>query len=532
MPLLATGANRAANFAMKAAKHKLARRMKFQGLDISIETDVGDKREWYDPHEDKHGVTVMKYPYGYIRKTLGTDGDHVDVYVGPDEGASYVYVINQMKAPEFKEFDEQKCMLGFPNAAAAKSAYLKQYNNPRFFGSMKKMSLEDFRAKVLDKKNHGEKVAAKAVYYHGSPHKLTTLRGGSWVTPHKEDAAVFGAPWGSKDLHHKGGDDGRPPQQLDFKKEPPKDHPVYVYEVSGNVKPALTNTGREYDWNRQLTAETPVKLVEVIPSWHDRFIRKEAAHADDRFAERSTLGKPHLKTLRDVLHAAGPHKLPEKFTVPLVDGSKAVVMRTPGSTPKLTLKTVLSARMKSKDPVITVDTLHSAKHAALSDSQIMDLAGFKQTSDANVSESQVARGTRVEKEHTDRAGIARQIAVDHLNERPDYYKLLERHVENAPPGAGNKLASLRDYLAKRASDFSAFSPTNTATRGPGPTHNQVPGDFLGLPMSQPGGYRKIVGGHPEVPDEGIARTFRFHDEPTDTYTMDGNTAAQPSGPAV
>jgi hypothetical protein len=162
----------------------------------------------------------------------------------------------------------------------------------------------------------------------------------------------------------------------------------------------------------------------------------------------------------------------------------------------------------------------------------MDLAGFKQTPNKHLPDAQVARGTAVEKEHTDRPGIAKQIAVDHLNERPDYYKLLEHYVESAPPGAGNKLASLRDYLAKRASDFSAYSPTNTANHGPGPTHNQVPGDFLGLPMSQPVGYRRIVGGHPETPDEGIARTFRFHDEPTDTYTMDGNTAAQPSGPAI
>ncbi len=147
-------------FGHKNAQRKLENRIRFRGLDISVETDKGSKREWHDPHSGESGSTLMKYPYGYIRKTLGTDGDHVDVYVGPNEAADNVYIVNQMKKPDFKIFDEQKAMLGFDSAIAAKKAYLDHYNDDRFFGSMTTMSFEDFKSKVLDKDNHGGKIAS------------------------------------------------------------------------------------------------------------------------------------------------------------------------------------------------------------------------------------------------------------------------------------------------------------------------------------------------------------------------------------
>jgi len=144
---------------MKLARYKLSRRMKFRGLDISIETDKGEFRHWYDPHNKESGKTKMKYPYGYIRRTEGTDGDHVDVYVGPNERAKNVYIVNQQKAPDFKTFDEQKCMLGFNNATEAKKAYLNHYNDSRFFGSMTTMPFEEFEKKVKKTFEEPKKIA-------------------------------------------------------------------------------------------------------------------------------------------------------------------------------------------------------------------------------------------------------------------------------------------------------------------------------------------------------------------------------------
>ncbi len=128
--------------------HKLHYRTQFQRFDISIENRRGSVRKWYDPATDTEGQTRMLYPYGYIRLTEGADGDHVDVFLGPDEDAKNVYVVHQMKASHFRQYDEDKCMMGFASAAAAKKAYLAHYDRPDFFGSMTTLPLERFRSKV------------------------------------------------------------------------------------------------------------------------------------------------------------------------------------------------------------------------------------------------------------------------------------------------------------------------------------------------------------------------------------------------
>lgn len=130
---------------------KLSRRMKIHGMDISIETDKGELRHWYDPHNKEEGSTKMKYPYGYIRRTVGADDEHIDVYVGPNADEETVYIIRQNKAPDFKEYDEDKVMIGFESKKDAKQAYLMHYNSPKFFESMDSMSIADFKEKYVKK---------------------------------------------------------------------------------------------------------------------------------------------------------------------------------------------------------------------------------------------------------------------------------------------------------------------------------------------------------------------------------------------
>jgi predicted ABC-type ATPase len=124
-------------------------KIKFRGLNISIENRAGSLREWYDPDQKEHGSTLMSVPYGYVRGSIGQDGDHVDVFVGPNELAANVYIVNQMKRPEFIEFDEQKCMLGFDEPGEAKAAYMTHFDDARFFGTMQTMPFEEFKMKVL-----------------------------------------------------------------------------------------------------------------------------------------------------------------------------------------------------------------------------------------------------------------------------------------------------------------------------------------------------------------------------------------------
>lgn len=137
--------------------YELQDRYNFAGLKISIENKKGTTRSGKD--KDGHEWhTFMHYDYGYIRGTEGTDGDHLDCFIGGNENAKNVYIIHQ-NDPMTNEYDEDKCMLGFDSKEDAKAAYLRHYDRPGFLGSMVTMSVEEFKDYVLAKKNHGERIS-------------------------------------------------------------------------------------------------------------------------------------------------------------------------------------------------------------------------------------------------------------------------------------------------------------------------------------------------------------------------------------
>lgn len=131
-------------------KKEAVRSLEFQGLSIVVETDQSQYRHWYDPHGKERGHTKMTHPYGYISGTLGTDGDEVDVYVGPCTDSDRVFVVTQMSAPDFAAVDEQKVMLGFNDPVSAKTAYLQNFNSARFFGTVKEMTVSELKAKLTE----------------------------------------------------------------------------------------------------------------------------------------------------------------------------------------------------------------------------------------------------------------------------------------------------------------------------------------------------------------------------------------------
>ena len=136
--------------------HKLQGRTTFQGMNISIENKKGSIRRGTDSDGHKWAIK-MHYDYGYIRGTEGADGDHVDCYLGGNEGAKKVYIIHQ-KIPGTDKYDEDKCMLGFDTLEEAKAAYLKQYDTPGFLGGIDTVAVEVFKEKVLLKKWHGKRL--------------------------------------------------------------------------------------------------------------------------------------------------------------------------------------------------------------------------------------------------------------------------------------------------------------------------------------------------------------------------------------
>lgn len=118
----------------------------FHGLPISIETPKGQAREGKDA-TGKSWRCVMPADYGYIKKTEGADGDHVDVYVGPDRNSQMVFLINQNDHQTGK-FDEHKVMLGYSSERAAVADYVKAFSDGKGADrvrSVEPMSLDGFK---------------------------------------------------------------------------------------------------------------------------------------------------------------------------------------------------------------------------------------------------------------------------------------------------------------------------------------------------------------------------------------------------
>lgn len=118
------------------------------GLRIVVENPAGSVRVWTDS-DGTQGQTIMKWPYGDIDGFEGSDGEDVDVYLGPEESPEWIFVIEQMlKSSGFTSYDEQKVMLGWKTADEAVAAYLAQYNDARFYGGHTAMLREDFIASL------------------------------------------------------------------------------------------------------------------------------------------------------------------------------------------------------------------------------------------------------------------------------------------------------------------------------------------------------------------------------------------------
>ncbi len=138
--------NKPSKAQLEAGNYRKERRS-FQGLPVTIENPRGSIRSGRDKGGNEWAVS-MQHDYGYVRGTLGTDGDHFDVYLGPDSTADTAFIVTTMAPPTFAKVDEQKAMLGFPTEAAARAAYLAHYDNPRFLGKITAMPMERFKREL------------------------------------------------------------------------------------------------------------------------------------------------------------------------------------------------------------------------------------------------------------------------------------------------------------------------------------------------------------------------------------------------
>lgn len=116
----------------------------WNGLTITLENPKGSYRSGIAP-DGKKWKSKIYHHYGYINRTEGNDGDHVDVFIGKHPEEDYVFVINQNN-PKNGKFDEHKVMIGFKTEAEAKKAYLKNYEKDwKGLGSVQGLSVKSFK---------------------------------------------------------------------------------------------------------------------------------------------------------------------------------------------------------------------------------------------------------------------------------------------------------------------------------------------------------------------------------------------------
>ena len=114
-----------------------------QGLDVSIENPRGSIRRG----KTKAGgrwERVMRHDYGYIRGTIGKDGDHVDAFIGPNPESKLAFVVNQTREDGIG-FDEHKVMLGFRSLPEAYAGYRSEFPPHWKVGPITTLTIEELK---------------------------------------------------------------------------------------------------------------------------------------------------------------------------------------------------------------------------------------------------------------------------------------------------------------------------------------------------------------------------------------------------
>lgn len=139
-------AARAPTDAQKEAGNYRKGKLRLHGLDITIENPRGSIRSGVDKGGKPWSVRLPDH-YGYFNRTEGSDGDHVDCYIGRHPMSSRVFVIDQVDA-DSGDHDEHKVMLGYETEEQAVSAYKRAFSDGRGaerIGSVEKMDIDEFK---------------------------------------------------------------------------------------------------------------------------------------------------------------------------------------------------------------------------------------------------------------------------------------------------------------------------------------------------------------------------------------------------
>lgn len=121
-------------------------RVSYHGIPFVMENAEGSIRRGVDAN-GRSWESELPADYGYISKTEGADGEHVDAYIGPDHDSQRAFIVDQVDA-DTGAFDEHKVMLGFANWRDAHNAYTDAFSDGRGaerIGNVTPMSLDELK---------------------------------------------------------------------------------------------------------------------------------------------------------------------------------------------------------------------------------------------------------------------------------------------------------------------------------------------------------------------------------------------------
>ena len=123
--------------------------IKLHGLDIAIENPKGSVRAGVSP-QGKPWQTAMQDHYGYVKRTIGKDGDQLDVFIGDKPSSDRVFVVDQID-PKTGKFDEHKAVVGAESLGEARAIYQRNYEPGwRGAGAITEMSADGFKSWLRD----------------------------------------------------------------------------------------------------------------------------------------------------------------------------------------------------------------------------------------------------------------------------------------------------------------------------------------------------------------------------------------------
>ncbi|MGD9825118.1 LPD38 domain-containing protein, partial [Desulfobacter sp.] len=124
--------------------------IRIDGHQITIENPDGSTRSGTDKSGRKWESKIHGH-YGYFKRTMGKDGDQVDVFIKPGtKTSSKVFIVDQID-PGTGEFDEHKVVMGAESADEAKSLYMSNYEEGwKGFGGITEMNQDEFKVWVKD----------------------------------------------------------------------------------------------------------------------------------------------------------------------------------------------------------------------------------------------------------------------------------------------------------------------------------------------------------------------------------------------